>query len=104
MAPSPSTSPATALAHMPDIAGEALEHPEGVLSWVGMDRIHLPITLPGERAVLASVDAYVDLTDPSAKGIHMSRLYLLLHDHAAQHPLTCCTRRPVPAAQLSPGN
>ena len=65
---------AAALALMPDIAGEALEQPDGALSWVGMDRIHLPISLQPGQSVLATVDAYVDLTDPTAKGIHMSRL------------------------------
>lgn len=90
-----------ALALMPDIAGEALEQPDGALCWVGMDRIHLPITLPGEQSVLATVDAYVDLTDPSAKGIHMSRLYLLLHDHAGQHPLTPMSMKSLLGAMLN---
>jgi GTP cyclohydrolase I len=96
MAPSSST----ALALMPDIAGEALDQPVGELSWVGMDRIHLPIKLPGELAALAKVDAYVDLTDSSAKGIHMSRLYLLLHEHAAQHPLTPMSMKALLGAML----
>ncbi len=81
-------SPVTAVLPMPDIAGEALEQPDGTLCWVGMDRIHLPVVLPGNLSALASVDAYVDLTDPRAKGIHMSRLYLLLHEHAGERPLT----------------
>lgn len=89
-----------ALALMPDIAGESLEQPDGALSWVGMDRIHLPVTLPGDLSVLATVDAYVDLTDPSAKGIHMSRLYLMLHDHAAQHPLTPMSMKALLSAML----
>ena len=97
MAPASST----ALALMPDIAGEALDQPDGTLCWVGMDRIHLPIRLPGEQSVLANVDAYVDLTDPSAKGIHMSRLYLLLHEHAGQHPLTPMSMKALLSAMLT---
>jgi GTP cyclohydrolase I len=96
MAPSPSA----ALAQMPDIAGEALDQPQGELSWVGMDRIHLPVRLSGDLSVLATVDAYVDLTDPTAKGIHMSRLYLMLHEHAAQHPLTPMSLKALLGAML----
>lgn len=92
---------AAALALMPDIAGEALEQPDGALSWVGMDRIHLPISLQPGQSVLATVDAYVDLTDPTAKGIHMSRLYLLLHDHAAQHPITPMSMKALLSAMLN---
>jgi len=95
---SPSSSAALAL--MPDIAGEALDQPQGALSWVGMDRIHLPIRLPSDRSVLATVNAYVDLTDPTAKGIHMSRLYLLLHEHASQHPLTPISLKALLGAML----
>ena len=93
-------SPA-ALALMPDIAGEALDQPQGALSWVGMDRIHLPIRLAADQSVLATVNAYVDLTDPTAKGIHMSRLYLLLDDHARQHPLTPMSLKALLSAMLS---
>ena len=97
MAPPPST----ALALMPDIAGEALEQPDGELAWVGMNHIHLPIQLPGDISTLATVDVYVDLTDPTAKGIHMSRLYLLMHDHAAQHPLTPMSLKALLSAMLN---
>jgi GTP cyclohydrolase I len=85
---------------MPDIAGEALDQPQGALSWVGMDNIHVPIRLAADLSVLATVDAYVDLTDPTAKGIHMSRLYLLLHEHAAQHPLTPMSLKALLGAML----
>ncbi len=95
-----SPPPSAALALMPDIAGEVLNEPQGALSWVGMDRIHLPIRLAADRSVLATVNAYVDLTDPTAKGIHMSRLYLLLHDHAAQHPLTPMSLKALLGAML----
>jgi GTP cyclohydrolase I len=82
---------AAALALMPDIAQESLVDPEGELSWVGMNRIHQPIRLQHggvEHQVQATVDAYVDLTDPHAKGIHMSRLYLQLDEHSRQHSLS----------------
>jgi GTP cyclohydrolase I len=67
---------------MPDIANHASAQTEGTLDWVGMDNIELPlmVEVKGEpvRQVSAHVGAFVNLTRPKAKGIHMSRLYLLL--------------------------
>ncbi|GAA5215982.1 GTP cyclohydrolase FolE2 [Corallincola platygyrae] len=67
---------------MPDIANHASAQTEGTLDWVGMDNIELPLMVEvrGEpaRQVSAHVGAFVNLTKPKAKGIHMSRLYLLL--------------------------
>ena len=69
---------------MPDIANHTTAQTEGTLDWVGMSNIEMPIMLAtkGEspRMVSAFVDAFVNLNDPSAKGIHMSRLYLLLDE------------------------
>ena len=49
-----------------------------------MSRIPLPLRIAGEGGdtlqVPASVDIAVDLRDPDARGIHMSRLYLRLQD------------------------
>lgn len=88
--PHPNPDPA-----LPDVAADqpALGR---ALDWVGMDGICLPIRLPapGEQAmptqamhVPAQVDVAVDLQDPSARGIHMSRLYLLLQDSLAGETL-----------------
>ena len=71
---------------MPDVAFDAaaLARP---LDWVGMDAIALPIRLHGENGqalhVPAAVDIAVDLRDASARGIHMSRLYLQLQQSLA---------------------
>ena len=76
---------------LPDVAHEAasLGRP---LDWVGMDGMALPIRLAtAEGAPLlvpAEVDVAVDLGDAGARGIHMSRLYLLLQDQLANEPLT----------------
>ena len=55
-----------------------------------MDGICLPIRLSGPEGqaiqVPARVDIAVDLRDSSARGIHMSRLYLLLQDALAGEP------------------
>jgi GTP cyclohydrolase I len=76
---------------LPDVAGDAaaLARP---LDWVGMSGIALPARLPGTDAegllVPATVDVAVDLRDPAARGIHMSRLYLQLQHAFASEPVT----------------
>lgn len=68
---------------MPDVALRALEHDQGTLDWVGMKDIRLPVRVQdgGEICeVIGTVQLYVDLLDPKAKGIHMSRLYVLLDE------------------------
>ncbi len=68
---------------LPDVAGDAARAARA-LDWVGMDRIALPLRVAGDgqgsQLVPASVDVAVDLRDPEARGIHMSRLYLRLQD------------------------
>ena len=66
---------------MPDVAMRSLEHDQGTLDWVGMNEIRLPVRVQDGAEVcevIGSVQMYVDLLDPKAKGIHMSRLYVLL--------------------------
>jgi len=60
------------------------------LQWVGMQGIDLPVTLREQqhcREIHARVDAQVDLPAAHIKGIHMSRLYLLL-DRLSKYELT----------------
>ncbi len=77
---------------MPDVAKQPHTGPKGTLNWVGMSQIELPIfvqNLQGHRIqMLARVQAYVNLTDPDSKGIHMSRLYVALDDILAMNDLT----------------
>lgn len=69
---------------MPDIANQTSAQTEGALDWVGMSNIEIPLMVAAsgepDRQVSAKVEAFVNLTDPKAKGIHMSRLYLLLEE------------------------
>lgn len=69
---------------MPDIANHTTAQTEGTLDWVGMSNIEMPIMVSSkgetERMVSAHVDAFVNLKEAQAKGIHMSRLYLLLDE------------------------
>lgn len=69
---------------MPDVANHSSAQHEGELDWVGMGNIEMPITVSSkgeaERLVSAHIDAFVNLKEPKAKGIHMSRLFLLLDE------------------------
>jgi GTP cyclohydrolase I len=61
---------------LPDIATQS--HPHAIhLDWVGMCGLAVPLRLEG-RTVRAQADAGVNLEAASARGIHMSRLYLAL--------------------------
>lgn len=71
---------------LPDVAAEgvpsaAAPNARG-LDWVGMGQIETPlkIALGADALSCASarVDAFVNLPDPQSRGIHMSRLYLLV--------------------------
>lgn len=86
-----STPKPVVVENMPDIAGRPHLNPQGTLDWVGMSEIHQPVLVrdgDAEHRVQANVQVYVDLNDPHAKGIHMSRLYLLLDEHAQTRPLS----------------
>ncbi len=76
---------------MPDVAMRILKTEHDTLDWVGMSEIRLPMTFrDGDevRNAPSTVQLYVDLCDPKAKGIHMSRLYVLLDEKAGKHPLS----------------
>ena len=70
---------------MPDVASQAQPHLAGALDWVGMDGIEAPVLFDaGDGTVQrssAQVGAFVNLTRPDKRGIHMSRLYLLVDEY-----------------------
>ena len=75
---------------LPDVAASGNADNLLPLEWVGMQGIALPLWLEGggqAQQVHAWADVHVDLPDPRVKGIHMSRLYLLLDAFAAAGPL-----------------
>ena len=79
-------------ADMPDIANAPHSRPQGTLDWVGMANVHQPfLIMEAGRSipVHGTAQVYVDLADSHAKGIHMSRLYLLLQQFAADEHLSC---------------
>jgi GTP cyclohydrolase I len=79
-------------ASLPDVATAAQPAAAGALDWVGMDGIDLPVRCAdgqgGALSVPARVSVQVNLADPAARGIHMSRLYLALGQALGEQPLT----------------
>ena len=77
---------------MPDIAKDAELAVAGMLDWVGMDQIDVPVRLVGEDGMsvqsAAKVAAYVNLTQSDVRGIHMSRLYVHVDKVLSAEPLT----------------
>ena len=82
---------------MPDVAADARPAAAGALDWVGMGEIDAPVLLPdgqgGTQRCAAKVEAFVNLARPEARGIHMSRLYLLLDAALGAEPLSPCSLR-----------
>jgi len=80
------------ISSMPDIASQPHQQLAGKLDWVGMNHIEVPVRIvdaDGDAMQTAArVSAFVNLTEPAARGIHMSRLYLHLDRALAEHPLT----------------
>jgi GTP cyclohydrolase I len=80
---------------MPDIADTAKALQTGTLNWVGMGNIELPLLFASyglnETHVTAKADAFVNLHDEHAKGIHMSRLFLALDELSCEQTLTPIT-------------
>ncbi|MEP6907127.1 MAG: GTP cyclohydrolase FolE2 [Pseudoxanthomonas sp.] len=70
---------------MPDVADHSPSYPGGVLDWVGMDGIAMPVRFDaGDGDVQrcsARTGAFVNLVRGDRRGIHMSRLYLLLDEY-----------------------
>ena len=77
---------------MPDVAAQP--YLGGPLDWVGMEGIDAPVRIDAGdgdiQQVHARLDAFVNLVRTDRRGIHMSRLYLLIDEHlgaAALSPL-----------------
>lgn len=79
-------------ARLPDVANGPEPATGGALDWVGMEGIDLPVRIAdgqgGVATVPAKVGVQVDLADPAARGIHMSRLYIALERALAGQVLT----------------
>ncbi|RAP56368.1 GTP cyclohydrolase FolE2 [Oleiagrimonas sp. MCCC 1A03011] len=82
---------------LPDDAHQAQAQVAGTLDWVGMDGIQAPLMIADAdgqtQRVAARIDAHVNLHRPEARGIHMSRLYLLVEQALTAEPLAPCMLR-----------
>ncbi len=77
---------------LPDIAAETTAHVSGNLDRVGMSNIETVLQMQmsdGQTVwIPAKANAYVNVNDPDAKGIHMSRIYLALQDELQRAPVS----------------
>ncbi|RDS83918.1 GTP cyclohydrolase I FolE2 [Dyella monticola] len=80
---------------MPDVATVLHPQLDATLDWVGMANMQMPILFDaGDGSAhrsSAKVDVFVNLTRPDQRGIHMSRLYLLVDDHLGSRALDAAT-------------
>lgn len=72
---------------MPDIASHSSSVINSQIDWVGMDEITVPFEFMGEPCV-AKAHVHVNVLDPSAKGIHMSRLFLAVGEKLLKTKIT----------------
>lgn len=72
---------------LPDVALQQLSPVNHAIDWVGMNGIAVP-ALCNRMPVQLQLDISVNLPNPTAKGIHMSRLYQLAQTHLANVELT----------------
>jgi len=76
---------------LPDVTSQSSSKINETLSSVGMGQIEMPIKIDwsaGEQLVPAHINAFVSLDNDKAKGIHMSRLYIVLRQNLENSPLT----------------
>jgi GTP cyclohydrolase I len=77
---------------LPDVAVHAQPHLAGALDWVGMAEIQVPVLFDGGdgevQRTSARVGAFVNLSRPDKRGIHMSRLYLQVEQALSTQKLT----------------
>ncbi|MHA6204186.1 GTP cyclohydrolase FolE2 [Dyella soli] len=77
---------------LPDVAVHAQPHLVGALDWVGMDGIEVPVRFDAgdgdAQRASARVGAFVNLKRPDKRGIHMSRLYLLVEQALSTQTLS----------------
>jgi GTP cyclohydrolase IB len=77
---------------MPDVANEVKPAVAGVLDWVGMGDMEMPVSVSDANGRVvtsgARVNAFVNLKRPDVRGIHMSRLYLHVDRHLSAEAIT----------------
>jgi GTP cyclohydrolase IB len=80
-----------AMGLMPDVAIQAHPYLGAALDWVGMDGIEMSVRFDAgdgdAQRTSAKVGAFVNLSHQDRRGIHMSRLYLLLDEYLSARPI-----------------
>ncbi len=80
---------------LPDVTSYHRADNPLLLQWVGMEGIAVPFSMISQAAepfqITAKADLFVSLDSSTAKGIHMSRLHLLLNSQLAGKMLDCST-------------
>ena len=86
---------------LPDVASLPHASGSGVLDWVGMDGMEMPVQFDAGdgqvRQTSARVGAFVNLAKEGARGIHMSRLYLLVDEALSAGPVDEAVAEPTDA-------
>lgn len=72
---------------MPDVVESKNTEINRVIDWVGMSQVEASIKTE-QGLTPCEVDVFVDLSDPKAKGIHMSRLYLAVSEDLKSQKLS----------------
>ncbi|RAP31754.1 GTP cyclohydrolase I FolE2 [Candidatus Marinamargulisbacteria bacterium SCGC AG-343-D04] len=76
---------------LPDIAQASSSSIQKDIDYVGMTQINVPITYGDNhktQSAVASCNIFLNLKDPTIKGIHMSRLYTTLNSFCEQETLS----------------
>lgn len=88
----PQSSTSEKIRSLPDVARDSTTQNPAILDRVGMSGIETVLRKISEGGELmmvpAKADAFVNLDDPEARGIHMSRLYLDLHRALEENEFT----------------
>ena len=88
----PQSSTSEKIRSLPDVARDSTPQNPAILDRVGMSGIETVLRKISEGGELmmvpAKADAFVNLDDPEARGIHMSRLYLDLHRALEENEFT----------------
>lgn len=68
-----------------DVSKQKPQHPS-CIDQVGLSRVELPLQIEweGTQNVMGSIQATVSLDDPQLRGVHMSRIYLLLYNFSTK--------------------
>jgi len=81
-----------AMGLMPDVAAQIQPYLGAALDWVGMNGIEMSVRFDAGdgdvQRTSARIGAFVNLCRPDQRGIHMSRLYLLMDEHLSATTIT----------------